>query len=64
MHISCSYHMSYVITFDIWEVRILSLCLKKCDLANVGKKEKCEMYFFNCSTFAYILFVTHLARAE
>ena len=24
MHISCSYDMSYVITFDIWEVRILS----------------------------------------
>ena len=27
MHISCSYHMSYVITFDIWEVRVLSYCL-------------------------------------
>ena len=24
MHISCSYDMSYVITFDIWEVRIMS----------------------------------------
>ena len=24
MHISCSYDISYVITFDIWEVRIMS----------------------------------------
>ena len=27
MHVSCSYDMSYVITIDIWEVRIISLCL-------------------------------------
>ena len=26
MHISCSYDISYVITFDIWEVRIMSCC--------------------------------------
>ena len=26
MHISCSFDMSYVITFDIWEVRIMSYC--------------------------------------
>ena len=24
MHISCSYEMSYVLTFDIWEVKIMS----------------------------------------
>ena len=27
MHISCSYDMSYVITFDIWEVRIMTYYL-------------------------------------
>ena len=26
MHVSCSYDMSYVITFDVWEVRIMSYC--------------------------------------
>ena len=29
IHISYSYDMSYVITFDVWEVRIMSSYLEK-----------------------------------
>ena len=41
-HISCSYNMSYVITFDTWEVKIMSYSLV--DLRNLVHKNNDNLF--------------------
>ena len=63
MQISCSYNMSYVITFDIWEVRIISYsysCLSSRTVSYYKHKVSLNIKIYKSGNFK----MTHRATAN